>query len=268
MQKFTIFTILLTVVVIVVVAEVAVNRYLPELDLPGDLAAVPKNYLGADVLGSFTGKDSAADNNVIDNDVIDEDTLSDLDFLPVYDEDQDDGTNVDIGDTDVEKTPATNDFEDSNVNKSYVAPTANVYLRDEQIKSAGFADAYLKKEDHEGLLFKTINIADLKDTEIEKYTIGADNVLFAKVYVFKVGIETEIGTIYDILKQRAAENPGVIVNETGQYGSASFFMNDSQRTSTAFLTARIGSFIYAFSYPKEFHPQIKNLIQLLVWEIG
>jgi hypothetical protein len=43
-------------------------------------------------------------------------------------------------------------------------------------------------------------------------------------------------------------------------------MNDTKRPGTAFLTVKLGNLIYGFSYPKEYHPQVKNLIKLLEWE--
>lgn len=282
MQKFTIFTILLTIVVVVVVAEVAVNEYLPDTEqndegklgftLPKDLDIADtiktdissgRNYLGADVDAAAISADTPVERNVSSNSNLDEELseISELDFLPLYDEE---GGSV--------FTPISSsdlpDFEDTDFTRPKVTAAPNVYLREEHIKSAGFTGADLRTDSADGKLFKTIEIGDLEDTEVEKYIVQTDDALLAKVYVFKMGIQADGNEIYNALKSRADEEPTAEINETNQYGSASFYMNDSQRSSSVFLTVRIGPLIYSFSYPKEYHPQIKNLIQLLMWELG
>ena len=91
---------------------------------------------------------------------------------------------------------------------------------------------------------------------------------YAKAYVFKIGYKTEIGEIYNFLKERVNEAVNMYVNETNQFGTNSFYMNDDKRPETAFLTTRIGGLLYAFSYPKEYHSQVKNLIKLIEWDLG
>ncbi len=111
-------------------------------------------------------------------------------------------------------------------------------------------------------------INDLHDVEIEKSLIRTKEELFAKVYIFKAGIESDINEVYQLIKLRSSEGLNVNINETDQYGAGSFYLNDPSRSNTAFLTVRIGAVIYAFSYPKDYHAQIKNLIQLIEWELG
>ena len=149
-----------------------------------------------------------------------------------------------------------------------MAPSVSVYLRDEQLKSAGFASAYLEKQAFDGYLFKNILINDLHDVEIEKSVIRTKEELFAKIYIFKAGIDSDINEVYQLIKLRSSKGLNVNVNETNQYGTGSFYLNDPSRSNTAFLTVRIGAVIYAFSYPKEYHAQMKNLIQLIEWELG
>lgn len=282
MQKFTIFTVLLTIVVVVVVAEIAVNEYVPGIETGGEgkLSDVLKadvssgqNHLGADVdeLAIADSKpiervvvESIPLSNGADGINLDENLakISELDFLPLYDEEG----NTPASAASSNSSPP--DFEDTEFTAPKAAPEPNVYLRDEHIKSAGFTEADLRTDSADGKLFKTIDIADLKDVQVQKYLIQTDGQLLAKVYVFKMGIQADANEIYNLLKSRMAEEPTAEINETNQYGSASFYMNDTQRAGSAFLTARIGPLIYSFSYPKEYHPQIKNLIQLLMWELG
>ncbi|MFA6992616.1 MAG: hypothetical protein WC269_05080, partial [Candidatus Gracilibacteria bacterium] len=149
---------------------------------------------------------------------------------------------------------------------NYVSALPDIYLRPEQIKSAGFVNAKIDVEPSESMLFKTIYVGDLNDVEMVKYGINGAEKSFAKVYVFKIGPKADVSGVYDALKLRAAEGVDSEVNETDSYGDASFFVNDSKRQNTAFIVVKIGNLIYAFSYPKDYHPQVKNLIKLLEWE--
>lgn len=280
MRKFTVFTVLLTIVVMVVLGQLLVDRYLPNLKadvassiplmLPSDLGS--NTFGAANVLGADLGVVDSNGDDIVSDD-IDAGVIDGIDMANLP-------TDNSASDTEIIPAPAQNllipnspsgldDFEDPNFSASSpISAPKSVYLRDEQIKSAGFVGAYLEPEPHSGLLFKTITIDDLKDAEIEKTSIRTADQLLAKVYVFKAGIGSDINEIYQIIKMKASQGFDIVVNETNEFGSNSFYMNDSRRSGTVFLTVRIGATVYAFSYPKEYHSQVKNLIQLLVWELG
>ncbi|MBD3360298.1 hypothetical protein GF366_00685 [Candidatus Peregrinibacteria bacterium] len=286
MRKFTIFTVILTIVILVVVAELFVNDYLPrifgsadvsnlEFSLPDSLNLsdnTESNMLGADIdysninepekyeeitlgVSGIDSVDNSEDTEPEDAKI--EDSLilpTDNDFLPINNEKQQNPNYPEA----VSSTGLP-DFEDEN----FSSFSRNVYIREDMIKSAGFIGAYLEKEPHNGFLFKTIYIDDLIDVEVQKTVIRTEDSLFAKVYTFKIGPMSSINEIYEVLKMRAAEGLNVEINENNEFGNNSFFMNDARRQEVAFLSVRLGSLIYSFSYPKEYHSQIKNLITLL-----
>ena len=101
------------------------------------------------------------------------------------------------------------------------------------------------------------------DVEVTKVAIKTDNTLFAKVYVFQVGGLSSVSEVYEVLKIRGTEGLDIEINETNDYADESFYMNDMRRPDVAFLTVRVGAILYGFSYPKDYHPQISNLVQLL-----
>lgn len=296
MKKFTIFTIILTVIVVVAFSEVIVNEYLPnifgsgdeesgtndgdlKLNLPATLDAkksISTSVLGSD-LGNYLG---AGDEEDVDGNVreeIVEPVAGDVDGTPTFldpnafsDEDvlpENSFKNSIPADKPVEKStgtsdPEAKDFED----ESFVSTSNNVYLRDEQIKSAGFVDAYLENEAFDGRLFKTILIDDLTDAEVTKTLIRTKDALLVKVYIFKIALNANVNEVYELLKLRSSQGLNIKINETNEFGLASFYMNDPTRSDTAFLTVRIAGFIYSFSYPKAYHSQVKNLMKLIEWE--
>ncbi|MEK7673467.1 MAG: hypothetical protein AAB373_06310 [Patescibacteria group bacterium] len=319
MKKFTVFTIILTLVVVVVFSEMFAKEYLPaikamvfgasdeltteETDSPLpdslktsilDIGTIGENQLGADVSAEESGEENTEE-------TISGDDSQDLVGLPIMSGEILDDTSADAGvTTDIEEESASDilgdlfgeeigttddsasedstDLADGEIgnneevrdfeSENFVSTSTTVYLRDEQIKSAGFENAYLEKESFDDLFFKTMDVSDLEDVEITKTVIRTQESLLAKVYIFKAGIQTNINEVYEVLSLRAGEGLGVQVNETNDFGIASFYLNDPKRSGTAFLTVRIGGMIYGFSYPKEYHSQIKNLIQLIEWEMG
>jgi hypothetical protein len=254
MQKFSIFTVILASVLVVVVAEFAINGYNSgaigdegalTFNLPDSLdisQAITTDVLGADGSG-------AADATIDEFGFVDsprEETPIEESPDVVYDE--------------IPFSSGLADFEDTN----FVAPSIDsTYLRDDQVQSAGFSGAKIQKDDSGGPLFKTIYIEDLQDVKVEKWSVANDTTIFAKVYVLSFAGSSGIEEVYKVLKIRSSQGLNAEINETNDYADGSFYMNDSQRQNTAFVVTKIGPVIYAFSYPKEYHQQIKNLITLL-----
>ncbi len=273
MQKFTIFSAILTIIIVVVVAEIVVSDYSPGFgeDLPGHavLNLVLPDSLDTIVGGSAIIADNAAGlNNYLGsdldygNELISEDLLVDtvaVETIPgsYY------SANVlyDFPESEPEAA-GDSDFEDLN----YTVSSPDIYIRDEQLKSAGFNTAYTKEEPHNGYFFKTIYIDDIPSTTLKKTVVRDDSRLFAKVYVFTFDLSGSSTEIYDLLKLRASKGLGIEINETNTSGDASFYMNDLSRQNVAFLTVRINDLIYGFSYPKEYHSQITNLVRLIELE--
>ena len=275
MKRFTVFPVILTVIIVVVLSEVVVNDYLPRfskdptasdemaLDLPDtlDLSSGAANVLGADV--DFS---KIPDSNYPDmgyEEISLSDSTDDLLRVP---EDTFDNTLLEVPSDPTPTYVATesdvSDFEDDN----FVSFSTNVYIREDMIKSAGFAGAYLENEAHNGYLYKTIYLDDLPDVEVSKYAIRTEESLFAKVYVFKVGGLSSVSEVFEVLKMRATDGLDIEVNDVADYGDEAFYMNDARRSEVAFLTVRMGAVLYGFSYPKDYHAQIKNLITLIDYE--
>jgi len=278
MRKFTAFTLILTLVVVAVGADIFANDILPKykkpvsedklvLDLPNSLDSADfgsTNVLGADIdYGNIpenlvTNEFDFLDEGEFANDNSAEELIDIGDLGSADDEPIGELIPVSAPKYTASASGET-DFEDDN----FVATPQSVLLREDQIRSAGFANAYLETETHDGFLFKTIYINDLYDVDVQKSAIKADNAMLAKVYVFKIGPLSSLNEVYEVLKMRATEGLDIEVNETNDFGDGSFYMNDSRRSNVAFLTVKIGSVIYGFSYPKEYHAQIKNLVTLL-----
>lgn len=267
MKKFTIFSVILAVVVIAMAGQVVVEDYLPIFSDSAELS-------GADVLNFKLGDDYGTEIAAVDNTVTEVFVDEPVDnFQPILTNEtqteyipnvitEDPILNNDIIDISFSSgfDPAgKTDFEDIN----YVASTVNVFLREEQVRAAGFARAYVTDEAHNGFLYKNIFIDDIKDSGLRKFTVQDDSLLYAKVYSFSPGAGLTTDKLYTELLARAKKASNNNINETNQFAKASFYMNDTSRINTAFLTVKFDNNIYGFSYPKEYHNQIVNLIKLI-----
>lgn len=285
MQKFTVFTVVLSIVVIVIVTDMVVNNYLPEMtgkDIVSELTAgkftLPESLdvskaTQTNVLGADETSSEATNSNHLGFDLVEKNAISETETEFEFKTESDPEnipadnpvprkTDNEIPVTSISSSTSSIDFEDND----FTITTKNIYLRDEQLKSAGFVSAYLEEEQHDGSLYKTIYTDDLYDVAVKKFIIKSDDAMFAKVYIIKTGPSSTTPEVYQVLRIRGSEGLELEINETNEFGDGSFYMNDSRRPQTAFLTVKLGNLIYGFSYPKEYHSQVKNLVKLLEWE--
>jgi len=273
MQKFTVFTVLLTVVVVVIAAEVFVNDYLPDLigekpsdeyELPGKLdlsASLSANVFDSDGGSANGGGYIPSGGGDVRGEIVTRDPLFDqssLESLIVNNKDLlvDDFGDVPSGNTDVS-------FDIEDFSGSYDRVTTRVYLTNDNIVNSGFTGGYLEPQDYDGFVYKTISLGDLYGLSVSKYSITNGQTIYSKAYAIVPQDVSTAGEIYSVMKVRAAEGLEVDVNETNTHGDASFYMNDVRRQHVAFLTVRKGGLIYAFAYPKDYHDQISALVKSL-----
>lgn len=270
MQKFTAFTAILTVIVVIVVAEILVSEYFPSLksmegnQTVGEQIKLPDgiNIGDAVTVDSFNDVlDSQASrfNNVLGEDSEGNVSINTSNLL---------GGNIFNSELDNSsentKSESSSDFEDDNFTSTF----KSVKLRDDQLKSAGFLNAYFQVDEVDGYLFKNISIANITDLAYDKFLARNDNSILLKVYVFDIGVNGSATDKYLELKNLVDINSSVEMNETNKFGDNSFYMNDRTRENVAFLTVRISNNLFAFSYPKEYHNQVVNFIQILSYELG
>ncbi|MFA4891584.1 MAG: hypothetical protein WC604_04555, partial [Candidatus Gracilibacteria bacterium] len=194
MKKFTVFTVLLTIVIVVVAAETFVNKYLPAVNgdsdvlqeqtgynLPSELdlsAAMQSNVLGADgtdmaadtstgeatdgtiggVVGGSTGESAGGGGTQSDG----------LDFLTELGIPTLDG--VSGGAPSGASGSGAFDIEDFSSSYEH-AEGQGEYLRNDQIVNSGFVGAYMTEEEPDGLLYKSVSIGDLVGVSSKKYLI-------------------------------------------------------------------------------------------------
>jgi hypothetical protein len=241
MNKLTVFTVVLSIVVVTVVSEVLFSNYFGNVD-EGKVDVLTSQSVHPSLVTTDDGTTNAEGDVVID----------DLELQKL------------IEDSDIEKVPREDKNEPTAENTDTPADIeilsiTETGITNETLQLAKFPDATLVTANFDGSLFQTIDVSDLS-IEIKKQYVASNSEVFGAIYSFSVdeGAQNEL---YRILRERAAFGSSVEINETNTFGDNSFYMNDSKRQSTAFLVIRKGVSFYSFAYPKEFNSYFKALAQ-------
>ncbi|EKD48041.1 MAG: hypothetical protein ACD_65C00150G0007 [uncultured bacterium] len=75
---------------------------------------------------------------------------------------------------------------------------------------------------------------------------------------------TEAFTVYTDLKQSGMDQPSAgTINEVNNYGEASFYFNDTVKTTDIFIIVLGENRVFAFNYASAYHNNFKELFSSL-----
>lgn len=137
----------------------------------------------------------------------------------------------------------------------------DISLSNEILQNIGFLQPRITPISFNGKLFQILDLRD--DSEIGR--IVKSNVFDGDQFIFSVyEIQNEseglASDTYSFIQEKFLENLEVEVNETNQYGDASFYVNHPKKQNMAFLFVEIDTTLYAFEYPRNNHNFITSLI--------
>ncbi len=251
MSKLSIFTIFLTVAIIVVMADISVNKYLKSpygrSEVKSDVLDVAQNETSnAKILASPMHTRGQ-------NEVAKPATSSGSDM-------------------------AANIFgaEDSFPSAKSAAPSENIpdvadnvssgTIDFAMIKNSGFTNGEtLQKVPFNGVLFESMDLRDFNSVPILQSNMLRNNrEKTAVFYQFMAEDGPLAKEIYRFLKEKSGTIMGATVNETNSFGTGSFYINFLSRPESVFLVVKQKENVYALAYLKEIHPLIKKLITSLI----
>lgn len=246
MQKATIFTIFFSLIVVVLLAELLINDHLRN----GWTAVVPPGASSeASILGAGRTGAGAAPAGATSAPVIPPPIVTQL-----------------ASPTPTVPAPVSAPANSPGEVAQFVAQTSYRLesVTEDQLHGFGFDQMHLERVSAEGLLFQIIDVTDIVNLSKIRSNLTDGKNVYGVVTEFLLADEGKAATFYETLKQKgSAFQPDIKLNETNAFGAHSFFMNDSKRLGTAFLTVLSGNRVFTFSYPKASHDFFKKLIQLL-----
>lgn len=137
-------------------------------------------------------------------------------------------------------------------------------LTPQDLTQVGFRNMQLQQSPFDQMLFQLLDLSTFRNLSALRLHLTSGKDVFAVLHEFEFESPAKAVSFYSDIKQKiAAFSPLVTSNETNQYGENSYYMNDRNRTGTAFLVFRVQSHVFAFSYSKASHDFFKSLIFLL-----
>ncbi|MBA4337162.1 hypothetical protein C0416_05340 [bacterium] len=134
----------------------------------------------------------------------------------------------------------------------------------EMILKAGFQNGTVAIEQFDGKIFNDYDISEYQDDEHIRYIIkeGVEDAGIVNELIYP-SKEIAQGVYAQLKAKMSAEESPFTLNETNQYGEASFFANKSTETNSVFLVVNFAERLYTLHYPAKNHNKMKNLLQSL-----
>lgn len=120
-------------------------------------------------------------------------------------------------------------------------------------------------EPFSGKVFQLLDISEVSLESAIQGNLKNGEALEGVIYELEALDEVMAAEIYQLIKQKTIIYNEISVNETNKYGDGSFYINHVQKPNEVFLTIRIKNKIYAFAYSRPSHESIVKLISLLTF---
>lgn len=138
-------------------------------------------------------------------------------------------------------------------------------ITEQQLVQMGFEGMHLERVSAEGLLFQLLDLSGTVNLSKVRFHLTDGKNVYGVVSEYLLADSARAKTFYESLRQKSSlYAPDIKLNETNSFGTASFYLNDSKRLGTAFLTVFSGNRVYSFSYPKASHEFFKKFIEFLL----
>lgn len=245
MHKFTIFTIVLSAMVVLVVADLVLNDYwgkdfdpppaADETEVAADTEALAPTLLAEEAAGrnpELRGDEGGA---VIE--------------LPAEGVSTEPTVDATVGAEEIPAEPSSEAFVPGRITAELIATSG---LLEPRLESAPLA----------GLLYGFWDVSDaLADFSIVEHQIFDGPNFTATVYEIQGDNEIRAFAAYEALRQTALSSPLGDINENNSYGDGSFYFNHSTKLNTVYLVVRKGLSVYAFQYA---HPAHATFVRPLI----
>jgi hypothetical protein len=129
---------------------------------------------------------------------------------------------------------------------------------------AGFGLPTLKDTLFSGLVFQIIPFSDQVEPFVYQWNFFNGEHFIGSVYELRYDNQTASFQGYLELRNRADDLPQYgTMNEVNNYGDSSFYFNHATKTKTVHVVMKKGTQLYAFEYPYSEHEKMKEVFQVL-----
>lgn len=256
MQKFTVFTIIFSIIVVTIVAELVIQDYLEKVYPPaGSLQA---NVTRTDDFEFFYPDETeSADPEIEEEELDTEDETEEESTNKVLEILEDNRTDETEGNDEpresAEEQPEEFDLESSRSARiETLLPALNI------------PNVEYKPGTYNGKLFNLVstNSIAIKESVYGFFEVEGD--ILGNFYEFEMKNTLLAESNLKKLKTSFEEFPEITANQTNQFGDSSFYINHSVKVDQVFVVIQKDNFIYAFAYQSQFHEVFKAFFGVLL----
>ncbi len=247
MNKFTLFTLLLSITVMSVMAELLANDYV-EVGASTNLLQQPSEQVEVGgvlfELGPDEVKPAAEDDGKVKRREL-------------------------AGDVEIEANtvsePQLEEAERKVISAVDKGLPKNSFLTESQLREAGFFAPHVAVNAPNFAAFGVFPIPrDRYQVELVQAQIFEDNTAVGILQEFALSDSLAAQDFYNFVKKQGVDANYFEVNEVDSYGDRSMYFNHAVRKDQVFIVVQKGSHLWAFTYVKHLHPKFRELITSLM----
>jgi len=247
MQKFTVFTIIFSTIVLTIVAELVIQDYLQKI-------YPPSSSLQASVATQDDFDFFYPDQEIQNEDLAEQNKDETNNVLKILEESRDNSEET-ASEHNAPKEETQTDKPSLKVETSVRVQTLISALDIEKVK--------YKPGTFGG---KILDLVSTDDLPVKNIILGYFEVesVIGSFYEIETKNPLISETVYQELKNRFEQFPEIEINETNQFGEASLYINHSVKVNEVFILMKKDNYIYCFAYKKDYHDIFKNFFALLL----
>lgn len=231
MSKFTLFTLILAVTAVTVMAELLANDYL-QVNLSNNVLGQPG--ANEEIAQIFNAAQETETNELA--------AVTKPRTAP------------EVVDDSVEQQP-------SDVNTTL--PT-NPQFGIKDLREAGFFDPYISPVSAVEKVFGVMDVPERFQGKLVQAQIMEDNSSVGIVQEFHLQSSIDANELYQAIRTNGEEASYFDVNETNGYGEQSFYLNHVVNKDQVFIVIRRQNVVWALTYVKTLHPKFRILLERVI----
>lgn len=261
MQKFTVFTIIFSVIVVTIVAELVIQDYLEKIYPPAD--SIQASVVNRDDFEFFypdeTENQQQAEDDETDSEAENQDdnesTNKVLEILEDFD--------LEEADDEEEVRQSAEDTETSTQNEFDLETKKSARI-DTLLPALNIPNVEYKPGTYNGKLFNLVSTDSIAIKESVYGFFEAEGENVGNFFEFEMKNTLLAESNLKKLKQLFEEFPEITANQTNQFGDNSFYINHSAKVEQVYVVIQKDNFIYAFAYRTKFHETFKSFFGVLL----
>jgi len=238
MQKFTIFTIIVSTLIIAIVAELVIQDYLQKLNNTGTLQA---NVFGSSYIAPYESEQQGPGQTESSEAIIELNKrlqeIASANPQPT----------LPSAETGAEQTEVYTPFS-----------RVQTLLPALQIPGLSLVPAVYDQR-----LFQLIDTTPLRIQNANYAVLEVENGTIGSVYEFVFRTTVDAENAFDEIRILSNSFPNIDTNQTNQFGDRSYYINHLVKVGEVFLVVRKDNIVSAFAYKKDYHETFKTFFGVL-----